>query len=260
MEIMFRDWLIGEEAIDEEYPFKAIIMAGGPGSGKSDISKLMFAGHGFKHADADYAKRLLAQKQGDPSLIAATEGDPRYQQRQALDARGAQLAVQRSRQWQQSGFPVIVDITGRDSNVVQSIKSNLEKTGYDVYMVFVKTALETAQERNQGRQAKGLHVADDSFVVKAWNDAIANIPKYQQMFGNKLYVVSNEAHAGDPTSKNMASHLTRAALSLLGRPRMVENPLGREFLATQRQRGKIPQAQQPQQVKPQQPQYAGATA
>ena len=57
--------------------------------------------------------------------------------------------------------------------------------GYDCYMIFVNTSLDTAQERNKMRDRT---LAEDE-VTKMWNAVQQNIGKFQRLFGGKNFIV-----------------------------------------------------------------------
>ena len=69
----FRELL--KESINDKYLFKAIFMAGGPGSGKSFVNKKMFGGIQAKVVNSDdiFEKKLKALNLG--SLLYEAEND-----------------------------------------------------------------------------------------------------------------------------------------------------------------------------------------
>lgn len=194
----FKDWLLNEDAQDEPYSFKAVFMAGGPGSGKSFIAKEMFAPLNFLFSDSDKIQTTLSKK-------PQTSRDMRHAQN---------LAARRASYWYDQGKPVVIDTTGRDLELIVNINKHLIGTGYDTGMVFVHSSLETALQRNKSRNRQ----ADDDYLRLAWSQAQRNIDAYKQIFGNKFVIVDNE--------QLQSAYLRRYVTAVVGRPHTLQNPIG----------------------------------
>jgi predicted kinase len=221
----FREWLITETIASERYPFKAVFMGGGPGSGKTWIARQMFVPLGFRLSNSDEIAKALTSK--EPGLMQSTEGNPLYSRKMDFYQTANALAAARSMGWAASGSPYVIDTTGRSIDLIRRLKQHLESSGYDTYMVFVNTSLDTANRRNQERGKYGLHISDDPYVALAWNQARENVDKYQQMFGDRFAIIDND----EEQSGWRGSDLSRRAIGLLGRERQVQNPIGRELLS-----------------------------
>ena len=67
-----------EEGPNDPHIFKAVFMAGGPGSGKSYVAGKMLGGTGLKTVNSDEIYEYLAMKQnmdlGDPEVVGSPEG------------------------------------------------------------------------------------------------------------------------------------------------------------------------------------------
>jgi predicted ABC-type ATPase len=238
MDMDFREWVAVSEAVGERYPFKAVFMAGGPGSGKTWVARQMFIPLGFKMSNSDEILKLIAAR--EPGLIQAVEGDPLYVRKQDLYQKANNLAATRTMRWAVTGSPYVIDTTGRSTALVQNIKQHLEQNGYDTYMVFVNTDLEMARKRNLERVQSGSHLADDSFVTQAWFQAQTNIAQYQKMFGDHFMILDNNKSVSGAETID----LTRKGMALLGREKKVKNPVGSELMSnlyTYYQRQKNPQ-------------------
>jgi len=199
------------------------------------MAQMIFGGMGFLQSNSDVLLRQLAKIKNNPDVIKAVEGDPQYQQKIALQNRAYQHSSSRTSLWSIQGYPIIFDITGRNLSLVHNIKDKMESFGYDVYMVFVSTSLETALQRNLGRMHKpGLHVADEDFVKDAWNAADKNKEEFRRIFGQNFWDVSNyqDVSGYDKSSmNNLYMSLHRRARNFLGLEKIVFNPVGRKFLA-----------------------------
>jgi len=69
----------------------------------------------------------------------------------------------------------------------------LRGLGYDCYMIFVNTSLDTAQERNAMRK----RTLPEKEVEKMWKEVQTNIGKFQRLFGNKNFVIVDNNDAGE---------------------------------------------------------------
>lgn len=67
-----------EEGPNDPHIFKAVFLAGGPGSGKSFVANKMLGGTGLKAIDSDMIYEYMADKQGldlsDPEQVAVMLG------------------------------------------------------------------------------------------------------------------------------------------------------------------------------------------
>jgi predicted kinase len=225
MEITFREWFSMSEAMGERYPFKAVFMAGGPGSGKTWVAKQMFVPLGFRMSNTDEIMKVIAAR-SEPGLIQAREGDPLYVRKQDLAQKANALAAARSLRWAVTGAPYVIDTTGRSPSLISSLKQHLEQYGYDTYMVFVNTDIDTAHKRNVERSKFGLHTSDQPYVTQAWHQAQSNINNYQQMFGDHFMMIDNNRDL----EKFETIALTRKGMALLGKEKKVKNPVGSELM------------------------------
>jgi cytidylate kinase len=172
------------ESVDDPSIFKAIFMAGGPGSGKSYIvKKIGLKALGYKLVGSDDIFKYNLDKAGlpaTPAVIFSAEG-------QALRDLAKQLDVIRADQYYDGRLGVVLDSTGKDYNKSKQQKLAHEKMGYDTLMIFVNTRLETAIERDAARdRSLGAPVVTD-----LWNQVQSNIGKFQNLFGNNFIVIDN---------------------------------------------------------------------
>ena len=185
--------------------FKAIFLAGGPGSGKSFVGNellgipqggfsginMSFAPSGVKLVNSDPEFELFLKKIGiDPKNLAnmtdeefkkATEGEgsPREKAKKIKDAR--------QKLYTQGRLGLLVDGTGDDYGKIKKKNMELKKLGYDTYMLFINTTLEVAQERNAGRDRK----LPEKLVKKIWTDVQKNMGRFQGLFGNNFKIIDN---------------------------------------------------------------------
>ena len=84
---------------------------------------------------------------------------------------------------------IIIDGTGASPNSLTKKKKQLESLGYDCYMIFVNTSLETALERNRKRKDRSLL---DKIVERAWQQVQNAQSVYRSSFGSNYQEVSTE--------------------------------------------------------------------
>jgi predicted ABC-type ATPase len=203
----FKEWLnFTEAAADEKYAFRAVFMAGGPGSGKSTLRDQIFGVNQFRIADSDRIQEFFARRKNG-SL------EPRGRDFE----KSQQLNIKRTSTWSEAGYPLIIDITGRDLSLVYQINNKLISTGYDTGMVFVYADLETSINRNQNRQRQ----ADVDYLKQAWSDAQENVAKFKELFRERFVFINN-------SSTVEPKLLSKTAYKVLGRPYQVINPIGRQ--------------------------------
>lgn len=174
-----------EEGRNDPAIFKAVFLAGGPGSGKSFIvGKTALQALGFKLINSDPAfERALDNAgldKGNPDDIYSEPG-------QAARARAKELTAKQMRLAVNGRLGLVIDGTGKDFDKIKRQAELLKGIGYEVAMIFVNTDEKTAMARNQKRSRS----LPDSVVSKMWKDVQANIGKFQNFFGNKMFVVDN---------------------------------------------------------------------
>ena len=74
---------------------------------------------------------------------------------------------------------VIIDGTGHNYGKIAKQKKNMEKMGYDTFMVAVNTSLEVAKKRNKDRR----RALPEDILVKSWSDVQNNLGSFQSLFG-----------------------------------------------------------------------------
>lgn len=162
------------EGPNDKHIFKAVFMAGGPGSGKSTIANMLFGGEGLKLVDRD---QILLQftkmnKEIDRSHIGELRDKTRNHY---IDGR----------------LGMIIDGTARKSDSILKLKTELESFGYETIMVFVHTDLDTAKERVLARATATGRVVPESVVVNSWYESQNNLENMHRIFGDNLFEVEN---------------------------------------------------------------------
>lgn len=173
-----------DEGVNDPAIFKAVFLAGGPGSGKSFIvGRSALTAHGFRVVNSDDAFEKSMRDAGlemNPENIFSIKGQDIRKKAKGLTAKRRDLYIK-------GRLGLVIDGTGRDAKKIIKQKGLLEDIGYETAMVFVNTDLETAIARDEKRSRS---LGKDG-VTKMWNSVQRNIGTFQRTFGQNFYVVDN---------------------------------------------------------------------
>ncbi len=216
---------------------KCIFLAGGPGSGKSKVSRDIFgiaggvtiSATGLKSVNSDTAFEHQLKKNGiDPKELAKIEKeDPTLWKKITEDPNGVrELAKQTTQKikafYEEGRLGMIIDGTGDDVAKIQKQKQRAESLGYDTFMVFVNTSLEVAKHRNSMRD----RVLPENLLIPIWKECQNNLGKFQSMFGGNFRIVDNSKD-GNNVTRDTKKHVD----SFINSP--IKNPIGKKWVTTQ---------------------------
>ena len=178
-----------QEGVYDPNIFKAIFLAGGPGSGKSYVVRRTTGGLGMKIVNSDdiYEKMLKdAGLEATPEDIYSDEGQ---------EIRGRAKAVTKRMQgnFLDGRLGLIIDGTGKDYDKIAKQVAGLKGIGYECSMIFVNTSLDTAQERNRQRS----RTLPEKEVETMWNGVQQNMGKFQRLFGASNMIIVDNNDAGE---------------------------------------------------------------
>lgn len=167
-----------EEGPHDPHIFKAVFMAGAPGSGKSTVAAKIFGGSGLKSLNVDTFWQLYnaTGRQGDYDKYWDLY---KNQEKNYIDGR----------------LGLLIDGTARNPEIMGQVKQRLESLGYDCAMIFVNTSLETSINRtvrraNSAGKDQGRHV-DQEFVERTWQQVQNGLGRLQSLFGQQFFIVDN---------------------------------------------------------------------
>ena len=173
-----------EEGVDDPAIFKAVFLAGGPGSGKSfTVGKTGLAALGFRIVNSDDVFEFALKKVG----LEATPKDIFSPKGQDVRKGAKKLTAKRMDLFLDGRLGLVIDGTGKDFTKIQKQATALKKIGYDVGMIFVNTNLETAIARD----AKRSRTLGADKVKNMWKEVQNNIGKFQNFFGVNFTIVDN---------------------------------------------------------------------
>ena len=227
-----------KEGVYDPGILKCVFLAGGPGSGKSKVSKDIFgigfgmstvSASGLKSVNSDTAFEHELKKNGiDPKDLAKIEKeDPALWKKITVDPKGvrelAKQTTQRIRAFYEEGrLGMIIDGTGDDVDKIRKQKERAESLGYDCYMVFVNTSLEVAKQRNAMRD----RTLPEDLVTQSWKECQHNLGKFQTIFGGNFRIVDNSKNGNNvtPDIKKAVDGFIRSG---------IRNPIGKKWVTTQ---------------------------
>ena len=238
------------EGVNDPGIFKAVFLAGGPGSGKSYVAHQLFgipetvnvSKTGLKMVNQDQEFEYLLGKfygeddidyldiQSYPPELFRQLTDPTFDDYSGLRGSAKYLSKQRMKGYLKGRLGVIVDGTGHRFKDVKKDRKELIDMGYDTYMVFVTTSLEVAQERNESRPRR---LPKDT-VEKYWKEVQNNLAFFQGLFGGSNFlIVDNNKHLDPETAKKKFNMLVNKGLNkFLRKP--LKSKIAKKWIAQQK--------------------------
>ena len=186
---------------------KVIFLAGGAGSGKSNVVKqLGLEDQGFKVVNSDISLEWLKKNHGLPTDMKDLTSE-QLSQLGKLQHQARQIALGKKMKYQGKGDGIVVDGTGGSLNVMKKQVQEFKDKGYDVQMMFVETSLETALERNAARKERTLK---ESIVRKNHEAVQGNKDGFKKLFGeNFAEVKTDNLKQTDPMPSQLVNKLDK---------------------------------------------------
>ncbi len=215
----FPKWLLMRESVYDSHLLKAVVMLGGPGSGKSYMSGGLFK-LGFRAVQSDMFFSMHLKKQGIPLKGL----DIKSQKVKDLFNLAGQNNDNRLALMMKNMIPVVVESTGRNLSGSQWVKDTLNEHGYDVFGIFINLPVEVALARNKARGAKGDRQLVDDEVVNTHMSIQKNYQDggFHKIFGkDKFFMVDSFAKDSMSKMAEIVKTITDAKLT---------NPIGQTIL------------------------------
>ena len=202
------------EGIYDPNIFKAVFLAGGPGSGKSYVVSKVVSGMGLKVINSDEPFERYLVKAG----LSLKMPDEEQAERDIERKRAKKVTSARKGHAIDGRLGIIIDGTGKDYDKMIRQAAQLQELGYEPSMVFVNTTLETALERNRKRARS----VPPNIAKQGWSDVQKNLPRFQRYFGKRFFVADN--NLGDDLTP-ITKAVRRAIL------KKVDNPIASAWIA-----------------------------
>ncbi len=190
-----------DEGVNDPGIFKAIILAGGPGSGKSFVAKqLGLKSLGLIVVNSDSFFEMMMKRKGLSLKMPENETEDREAARVAAKA----STDKRFKSLIEARLGILVDSTSGDQGKTFKMYRLLEEAGYDVKCIFIQTDLEVALQRNNERS----RTVPPKIVEKSHKQAQV-VKGYLKKHGKRnFHEVENN---GGPIDKSIAGKLTQWA-------------------------------------------------
>lgn len=214
-----------EEGVNDPAIFKAVFLAGGPGSGKSFIvGRTGLPALGYRVVNSDDAFEAAMRKAGmvmSPEAIFSAKG-------QELRGKAKELTSKKEALYVQGRLGLVIDGTGKDVDKVKSQIAKVKKLGYDVAMIFVNTDLDTALERNRQRERS----LPDKEVETYWKDVQKNVGAFQELFGSQNFHVVDNSKGKDFRVETLRAYKNISKFTKAE----VKNNIARDWIQQQRKK------------------------
>ena len=183
-----------QEGVYDPNIFKAIFLAGGPGSGKSYVTKKITGGLGLKIINSDPHFEKLIKGAG----LSLNMPDAELDSREPLRLRAKEVSDKRKANYVEGRLGIIIDGTAKNADKLISQSIGLMGLGYDTHMIFVNTSIDVALQRNAERSRS----VPTPTVVNSWKAVQNNIGRFSQHFtGGRFVVVDNNDVSEDELAK-----------------------------------------------------------
>ena len=233
------------EGVNDPGIFKAVFLAGGPGSGKSYVASQLFgvpekvnvSAYGLKMVNQDtelenFLKKYFGTVDIDnmPDDLFKQLTDPTYDDYSGMRTRTKELSKSKLKLYTQGRLGVIIDGTGHKYKAVKDERQDLLKLGYDTFMVFVNTSLDIAQKRNEERPRR----LPANTVEHYWKEVQKNMAVFQGLFGNANFLlVDNNQHLSPKAAQKKFNMLVGKGISkFIKRP--IRNKQAKKWIEKQK--------------------------
>jgi hypothetical protein len=184
------------EGVHDQAIFKAVFLAGGPGSGKDYVLNNTLNGFGLTEINSDKALEFLMDKEGLDKLMPSNETD----KRDVIRGRAKNITELRQQLALLGRNGLIINGTGDDVKKTERIKSQLESLGYDTSMLMVNTRDDISAQRNIERGQRGGRAVPETIRKEKWDSVQDARTEYAKMFGDsyKEFDNSEDLRSADP--------------------------------------------------------------
>ena len=235
-----------KEGVDDKGILKAIFLAGGPGSGKTWVTRGLYGipkkynfspGHGLKLVNQDTELEMLLKKYfGTTDLDNMPEElfvditgvdfqEKQYDGTSGMRAYAKSLTKARMENYVRGRLGVIIDGTGHKYQSIAKKKQRFEDLGYDTYMVFVNTPLEIALKRNLERA----RVVPEKIVRDSWQDVQQNLGGFQRLFGRNFIIVDNSKTLDEDEAQKKFDELVKQGINKFVKA-PIKNSIGKKWM------------------------------
>ena len=175
------------EGVHDKGIFKAVFLAGGPGSGKDYVLSNTLDGHGMIEINSDKALEYLMDKEKLDKTMPGNEAA----QRNVVRKKAKDITEIRNRLALHGRNGLIINGTGDDPEKYAKIKKKLEAMGYDTSMIMVNTDDEVSRARNVERGQRGGRTVPENIRKEKWESVQAARGEMSKIFRNNYIEFDN---------------------------------------------------------------------
>tara|TARA_Y100000114_G_C11721664_1_gene308829 strand:+ start:390 stop:1067 length:678 start_codon:yes stop_codon:yes gene_type:complete len=217
----FLDFL--SEGVNDPAIFKAVFLAGGPGSGKSFIvGKTALSTFGFRVVNSDKSFEKAMNKAGlemNPNNIFSVKG-------QEIRGKATKLTATQKKIYLKGRLGIVIDGTGKNADKIFRQKKELERMGYETAIIIVNTNIETAVDRDAKRDRS----IGRKMLEPMWKAVQDNIGRFQTMFGKENTYIVDNSDGKDDKIETMAAYRGIGAWS----KKPPQSPLAKKWIEQQK--------------------------
>jgi len=213
-----------QEGLYDPNIFKAFFLAGGPGSGKTFVTRNAFGGTGLRQINSDNAFENALKKNNLSLKMPEDEAEAR----DIVRARAKSTTSSVLDMSIKGRLGMVIDGTGRDYDKINQQVSQLKQLGYDCYMVFVNTSLDVALERNSKRE----RTVPEYITRKSWTAVQSNIGKFQNLFGMSNMVIVDNNKSDEELVTVVMNKVNKSVRRLLNNK--IQSYTAKRWMATER--------------------------
>lgn len=197
------------EGVYDRGIFKAIFIAGGSGSGKSFVTHHTTSGLGLKLINSDDAfERGLAKANIGFDIKSMTADE--YENAMVIRNRAKEITNLKQSLAIKGRLGLVIDGTGKDFGKIKKQSDALRALGYETFMIFVNTSIETSLERNAMRTRK----VPEDIVKNSWTRVQNNMGKFQNYFGLSNFVLVDNNNA----TENILTKVYKRIANIVDKP------------------------------------------
>ena len=178
------------EGVHDKAIFKAVFLAGGPGSGKDYVLANTLQGHGLTEINSDKAFEYLLDK-NKISKVMLNPNPGETEKRNFVRGRAKNITELKQKLALMGRNGLIINGTGEDLDKVRRIKGALDQLGYDSAMIMVNTADEVSKQRNIERGQNGGRTIPEDIRKQKWDGVQKARPVFAELFGDKYMEFDN---------------------------------------------------------------------
>lgn len=172
------------EGVHDPSIFKAVFLAGGPGSGKDFILGKIISGFGLVEVSSDpFLTHLMVKHRLDLKMPSHEAPE-----RDIVRGRAKNLEQEKKRLIVAGRLGIIVNGVADEVNKILYKKKELEELGYDTMMVFVNTSDEVSRQRNIERGLAGGRTVPEDIRSEKWKGAQESRKQFALMFGADNFI------------------------------------------------------------------------